>query len=154
MAHVKHVVQYLMLVGLPFLGLLGVLRFGRDMTAPMAVHGTYLVTTTGGTGGPCLRELLGDSSLAVTQSGARIQVRLGQRAVRLDGQLSGNRLRAEGGLPTTTTCPSGERIRFEGIATRVAGQVRLDLQLRAECAACGSLTVEAAQPRAKPAAGS
>ena len=154
MAHVKHLVQYLMLVGLPFLGLLGVLRFGRDMTAPMAVHGTYLVTTTGGTGGPCLRELLGDSSLAVTQSGARIQVRLGQRAVRLDGQLDGNRLRAEGELPTTTTCPSGEPIRFEGLATRVAGRMRLDLQLRAECAACGSLTVEASRPRREPIAGS
>jgi hypothetical protein len=154
MAQVKHLVQYLMLVGLPFLGLLGVLRIGRDMTAPMAVHGTYLVTTTGGTGGSCLRELLADSSLAVTQSGERIQVRVGRRAVRLDGQLNGNRLRAEGELPTTTTCPSGEPIRFEGLATRVAGQVRLDLQLRAECAACGSLTLEAFRARREPVAGS
>jgi hypothetical protein len=154
MAHVKHIVQYLALVGLPFLGLLGVLRIGRDLTAPMAVHGTYLVTTTGGTGGSCLRELLADSHLGVTQSGERIQVRLGLPAVRLAGQLTGNRLHAEGQLPATTTCPSGEPIRFEGLATRVAGQVRLDLQLRAECAACGSLTFEASRARREPVAGS
>jgi hypothetical protein len=150
MAHIKHLVQYLALVGLPFLGLLGVLRVGRDMTAPMAVHGPYLVATTGGTGGSCLKALLADSSLAVSQSGERIQVRLGQRAVRLDGQLTGNALRAEGELPATTACPSGEPIRLEGLASRVEGQVRLDLQLRAECAACGSLTVQASRARRDP----
>ena len=77
MAHVKHLVQYLALVGLPFLGLLGVLRIGRDMIAPMAVHGRYTVAVIGGTGGPCLGELLADSALVVSQSGERIEVRLG-----------------------------------------------------------------------------
>jgi hypothetical protein len=154
MAHVKHLIQYLALVGLPFVGLLGVLRMGRDMTAPMAVHGTYTVAAVGGTGGPCLRDLLADSTLAITQSGGRIEIRLGARAVRLHGHLTGDRLAASGELPATGACPAGEPVRLEGLATRVVRQIRLDAQLRAECTACGSITVEASRPRRAAGSGS
>jgi hypothetical protein len=154
MAHVKHLVQYLTLVGIPFLGLLGVLRLGRDVTAPMAVHGTYVIAATGGTGGRCLRALLTDSTLVITQSGEQIEVRLGRSAVLLDGHLTGNRLSAEGPLPGIGACAAGQPIRFEGLAIRTGQQVRLDAQLGAECAACGSLTVEASRPRRAPGRGS
>jgi hypothetical protein len=154
MAHIKHLVLYLTLVGLPFLGLLGILRIGRDMSAPMAVHGAYTVAAVGGRGGSCLRGLLADSALAITQSGERIEVRLGAGAVRMDGQLRGDRLTATGELPATDACPAGEPIRFEGLAARVGRGMRLDAHLRAECTACGSLTVEASRPPWAPGAGS
>jgi len=136
------------------LGLLGVLRLGRDITAPMAVHGTYTIAPTSGTGGHCLWALLADSILAVTQSGERVEVRLGRRAVRLDGHLTGNRLSAEGALPAIGACPTGKLIRFEGLAIRAGQQMRLDASLRAECVACGSLTFAASRPSRAPRSGS
>jgi hypothetical protein len=145
--HVKHVFQYLLLVGVPFVGLLGVLRVGRDLTAPMAVHGDYHAGRMDSDGGPCPRTLLADSTLTITQSGGRIEVLVGAHAVRLSGRLEGDRLSASGELPAADGCPAGERVSFEAQATRTAGRVTLEGRMQAECAACGSARFDATSPR-------
>jgi hypothetical protein len=149
MTHVKHLIQYLALVGAPALGLLGVLRLGRDLTAPMAVHGTYPLAATGGSAGPCLRQLVSDSTLAIAQSGERIEVRLARGAV-LHGVLDGTRITARGTLPAGGECPADEPVRFEAATIRAGREVRLEAQLRAECAACGSLALRAVQTAPAP----
>jgi len=60
---VRHLVAYLLFVGIPLAGLLGVLRLGQGIRAPQAVHGRYVVTHLESPG-TCQAYLLsGDSSL-------------------------------------------------------------------------------------------
>ncbi|HET7038279.1 MAG TPA: hypothetical protein VFH97_00235 [Gemmatimonadales bacterium] len=152
MRHVRHVFQYLLLVGLPFAGLLGVLHTGRGLAAPMAVHGPFHLETIDAGAGTCLRTVLADSTLAITQSGERIGLSIGSHGLGLAGRLDGRRLSAAGELPATAGCPARARIRLEAQATRDAGRLSLAGTLQTGCAGCDSATFDAVQPR-RPAAG-
>ena len=133
----RHIVAYLLVVGGPLLGLLGVLRIGRDIRAPMSVHGAYVlqVSDSGAVRAqPCLRYLLSgtDSTLRITQSGAQVAATLGpEKNVALRGDLDGDRLRLAGAIdaaavPDSNACASGDTLYLTVRASRDEIVKRLD----------------------------
>src|SRR3954469_23378219 len=69
-------VAYLCLVGVPLLGVLGVLRAGQRLAAPVAVNGTWTVQADlSGLGGTACTQLLAEVRqpfLSVAQSGGHL----------------------------------------------------------------------------------
>jgi hypothetical protein len=76
----KTVLLYLGLVGLPLLGVLGILQVGRGLTAPPAFGGTWRLAAAASEDGCTLPA----APLHVAQSGWRAQVALGATAVQAD----------------------------------------------------------------------
>lgn len=76
----EFVISYLLLVVLPILALLGILKYGRRLTAPLAVAGVWKVQTDlAGTGSLPCSELFGslqDASLVISQSGKNLTLTL------------------------------------------------------------------------------
>ena len=70
----RHLISYLLFVGIPLAGLLGVLRVGQRIPAPRAVHGAWAVQPMAASGRVCTRYLLSDadSTLTITQSGRQL----------------------------------------------------------------------------------
>ena len=95
----RHLISYLLFVGIPFCGLVIVLRLGEDTRAPAAVHGAYAVLPMASPGRVCHRYLLlgGDSTVRITQSGRQLTATLGPaNDVILQGTLSGQEISLEG----------------------------------------------------------
>jgi hypothetical protein len=140
---VRHLLAYLLFVGLPFTGLLGVMRLGQSIRAPQAVHGEYAVTRLD-SADPCQSFLLsGDSSLTLAQSGRQVTGTLGRTgSVTLRGTVTGSELTLAGVLPPGATpsragCPVGDTVRITGLARRAPDHGRLDATLRfTRCADC------------------
>ena len=152
----KHVLAYLVFVGIPLAGLFGILRVGQGIEAPMAIHGSYVVLPMAPSGFACYAYLLGgdDSTVTVTQSGRQVTVTLGPKAeVTLSGKLVGADLTAEGVIAAGTTpryvaCPVGDTIRMTVQAHRERFVKRLDARLfAAGCPECDPLAFEAVRPR-------
>src|SRR5688500_17015679 len=102
----RHLLAYLLFVGLPLAGLYGVLHVGQRIAAPMAIHGAYAVAPTAPSAFACYAYLLGgaDSSVTVAQSGRQVVVTLGpRREVDLRGRLQGSHLTAAGVIPPGAT---------------------------------------------------
>jgi len=74
------VVAYILLVGLPLLGLVGVLRSGRGLVAPISVDGVWKFVTDGPNppAGMCGKSLasIQDSLVTISQSGSRLTLTL------------------------------------------------------------------------------
>jgi hypothetical protein len=74
------VVSYLFLVILPVMALLGILKYGRRLTAPMAVGGVWKLesnlASTGNAGCSGLFGSLQDASLVILQSGKNLTLTL------------------------------------------------------------------------------
>jgi hypothetical protein len=51
------VVAYTLLVGLPLLGLAGVLRSGRNITAPISIDGTWKIETQSSSTQACAKSI-------------------------------------------------------------------------------------------------
>jgi hypothetical protein len=140
---VRHLLAYVLFVGLPLTGLLGVLRLGQSIRAPQAVHGRYEVTGLE-SADACQSFLLGgDSSLTLTQSGRQVTATLSPAgAVTLRGDLLGSTLSLAGVLPSGATparaaCPVGDTVRLTGQARRSPDLGRLDATLRfVRCGGC------------------
>jgi hypothetical protein len=140
---VRHLVAYLLFVGVPFTGLMGVLRLGQGLRAPQAVHGIYAVSL-GESAATCPAVLLsGDSSLTLAQSGRQITATLGRAgAVTLRGTVSDSVLSLtgvvpRGAAPSSAGCPAGDTLRLTGLARRTQGPGRIDGTLRfTRCADC------------------
>jgi hypothetical protein len=143
---VRHLFAYLVFVGLPFAGLMGVLRVGQTIRAPQAVHGRYVVTHLE-SAGTCQAFLLsGDSSLMMTQSGRQVTAMLGRaETVTLRGRVEGSTLTLSGvmpaGLPARAACPANDTVRLVGQARRAPDHGHLDGTLAflrcADCATTG-----------------
>jgi hypothetical protein len=106
------VLFYILLVGLPILGLFGVLRKGRSLTPPISVDGSWKVQTDGVATLPC-----GNASqpsninLAISQSGETFTMNLGgvQKSP-IFGALDGTTLKATGpssAWPGDNSCAGG-----------------------------------------------
>jgi hypothetical protein len=158
---VRHLIAYLLFVGIPLSGLLGVLRLGQAIRAPQAVHGVYAVTRLE-SADPCQTFLLsGDSSLTLAQSGRQITATLGRAGgVTLRGTVSGSELTLAGALPpgaapSRAGCPAGDTVRITGLARRAPDQGRLDATLRfTRCADCPPAGFSATRiPRARGRSG-
>jgi hypothetical protein len=76
------VVAYVLLVGLPLLGLVGILRKGRALSAPFSVNGTWKIEaeadSTQLAGLPCAKSVshLSNSLLLISQSGKSLSLTL------------------------------------------------------------------------------
>ncbi|HET7425365.1 MAG TPA: hypothetical protein VFJ92_17505 [Gemmatimonadales bacterium] len=139
----RHLLAYLVFVGIPFAGLMGVLRLGQGIRAPQAVHGRYAVTHLE-SAGTCQAYLLsGDSSLTMTQSGTQVTASLGRAgAVTLRGHVEGSTLTLAGVvpvLPPQAACPAGDTVRLVGQARRAPDHGHLDGTLAfLRCADCST----------------
>ena len=152
----RHLLAYLVFVGVPLGGLYGVLRVGQGITAPMAIHGAYAVVPMAPSGFACYAYLLGggDSTLAVAQSGRQVTITLGPRAeITLRGSLVGVNLTAQGVIRPGTTprhlaCPAGDTIRMTVEAHRESRVKRLDASLLvAGCPDCQPIGFVAVRSR-------
>jgi hypothetical protein len=152
----RHVIVYLLFVGVPLAGLLGVLRVGQGLEAPLAVHGAWAVQPKPAIGRVCTRYLLSDSdsSLSISQSGHELTAALGPAGdVALRGALTGNAFALEGvvqpgATPRHVACTVGDTVRLEGRVS-TAGQLR---QLEgglwfSACSDCVHIEFTAARPR-------
>jgi hypothetical protein len=88
--HARSIAVYALLVGLPLVGLLGVLRKGHDLEAPPPVDGTWWVNVGASCG------LSGGERLEIVQSGQYVAVSLADREP-LQGRFRDGVLRARGG---------------------------------------------------------
>ncbi len=99
------VVAYVFLVGLPLLGLAGLLRSGRHLAAPLSVDGIWKIEANGSGGktSSCgaVATLL-SAPLLVSQSGTNLVVSFGSSKIAVPGSLEGKSLK--------TSIPDGESL--------------------------------------------
>ena len=99
MAHTNRnfVIAYILLVGLPLLGLVGVLRSGRSLTAPFSVDGAWKLDAGAAhaSAAPCADFLLSvsNSSVSISQSGTSLVIGLGGKTT--TGTLAGETIKAQ-----------------------------------------------------------
>lgn len=155
----RHLLSYLLFVGIPLVGLLGVLRVGQGIEAPRAVHGTWEVQPMAPSGRVCTRYLLSDadSTLRISQSGRELTAALDPRAeVSLRGALTGNQLALEGVIPPDATprhvaCTGGDTLRLTARISAAGGTRQLEARLwSSACADCGAVSFTASRPRDYP----
>jgi hypothetical protein len=149
--------SYLLFVGVPLTGLLGVLRLGQGLEAPLAVHGSWAVQPMPAPGRVCTRYLLAaaDSSLTISQSGRELTAALGpSREVALRGALEGDELALEGVIqpgatPRHVACTVGDTVRLEARVSSAAPVRELEADLWfSACAECGPTEFTVARPNA------
>ena len=142
-------------MGLPLAGLLGVLRIGRGIEAPLAVHGAWAVQPMAATGRVCTRYLLfgADSSLTIAQSGRELTATLGPSGeVALRGALDGDELALEGviqpgAIPRYVACTVGDTVRLEAQVSSAAPLRELEADLWfSACVDCGPTGFTVARP--------
>lgn len=150
----RHLLSYVLFVGVPLAGLVGVLRLGQGLDAPRAVHGAWTVQPMAASGRLCAGYLLsGDSSLVVTQSGRQLSASLGpEKDVTLRGRLTGDELTLEGVVQPGATrrhvgCGPGDTLRLAGRVFRNDRLARLDARLwSSACRECGPVGFTAVGP--------
>ena len=146
----RFVVAYILLVGLPLVGLAGVLKTGRHLTAPISVDGTWKVEATASHAStPCDQAIasLLSSNLIVSQSGRSLELTLGEgNKIDFPGQLEGDNITASlmPGLgcrddqPVTLTASVDAKSEPKGLAGTL------------KCASCPPLEFHAVrQPKAQ-----
>ena len=147
--------SYVLFVGLPLAGLLGVLRIGQGIEAPLAVHGAWAVQPMAAPGRVCTRYLLfgADSSLTIAQSGRELTATLGPSGeVALRGALDGDELALEGviqpgAIPRYVACTVGDTVRLEAQVSSAAPLRELEADLWfSACADCGPTAFTVARP--------
>ncbi len=152
----RHVLSYLLFVGIPLTGLLGVLRVGQWIEAPRAVHGYWAVQPMAASGRVCTRYLLtdADSTLLISQSGRQLTGSLGPGSeVGLRGSLTGNEISLEGVIQPEATpryvgCTEGDTLRLTARFSASRGIRQLEARLwSSSCADCGAVGFTAARPR-------
>lgn len=110
------VIAYIVLVGLPILGLVGVLKKGRSLTAPISVDGTWTLKADAAALAalPCAKALAGtqDATMSISQSGGNFTLNLnnGPKAA-ASGTLDGTTFKASvppAAWPGESGCASGQ----------------------------------------------
>ena len=91
------VIAYILLVGLPLLGLVGVLRSGRSLNAPFSVDGAWKIQAADGhaSAAPCadFLSLASNSPVSISQSGTSLVIALGGKTT--TGTLAGKTIKAQ-----------------------------------------------------------
>jgi len=107
-ANRRFVLAYILLVGVPLLGLAGVLKFGRGLSAPISVDGVWKLSTDGTHLPPqCAKGLafLQGSLMTFSQSGKDVTVTVNSEGVIAgSGVIEGTTLNAS--LPVVETTPN------------------------------------------------
>ncbi len=97
----KFVLAYTFLVGLPILGLVGVLKSGRSLTPPYSVDGAWKIGTVATRDCSCTTYFtsLSNATLSISQSGTILVLVLGESAKTVaktaTGSLQGKVIRAQ-----------------------------------------------------------
>lgn len=94
----KIIGQYILMVGLPLLCLLGVLWAGADLQAPQSVNGvwTVAITSSGDAGCAGFSAWEGEPQLVIAQSGNALTLQFNNLSFpRLDGKLDGLAITAQ-----------------------------------------------------------
>jgi hypothetical protein len=111
------VIAYILLVGLPILGLVGVLKSGRNLTAPISIDGVWQVQADPAqlAASPCGKALAShaDATFAISQSGktfllgfGSVNPSNGSRSV-ASGTIDGTTLRASLPGNSVASAPDG-----------------------------------------------
>ena len=130
MSNRRLIVAYIFLVGLPLLGLIGILHGGQRLQAPISVAGNWNINAdlSPWSGMPC-GDLLGSGKpplLTISQSGDRLVLAFNNsQATRLAGSIRGTALAA--GLedprdPAGGQCSAGQAIGVAGEVSKDGGQ--------------------------------
>jgi hypothetical protein len=152
-ANKKFLVIYVLLVGLPLLGLAGVLRSGRGLRAPISVDGVWRFRTdsanlpAGGCGQPLAS--LQDSLVTISQSGKGLVVSLNNGAPAAgSGVIEGTTLNATVPLPETSAnapgCASDNLLTLRATIDPKADPRSMQGTISANgCASCASVQYQA-----------
>jgi len=105
------VIAYVFLVVLPVLGLVGVLKSGRGLTAPFSVDGVWKIESSRPSASPCVNFLssISNAPLSISQSGKSLVVTLGGGTKTTMGTLDGKILKAQftGADKASAECGNG-----------------------------------------------
>jgi len=143
----KPVLLYLILVGLPILGTLGLLRAGQDLSAPISVAGTWEVRlSVPNPPSDDFRLPPGPTVLKISQSGTHLLLAFDEKT-RLEGNVQGMTIYAgpaEGSNSATAVslAPSAVHLRatidrspatdqLQGVITFARGNLRTEVPLTA-----------------------
>jgi hypothetical protein len=154
------VIAYILLVGLPIAGLLGVLKTGRHLAAPVSVDGNWKVRATAdaAASSACFQSIswLQDSPLAISQSGPGLVLSWnGVTKPTAPGSLDGNAIKAS--IPTGSAsgaCGGGNLTLLATVDPKseprsMKGTITVD-----GCSSCATLDVHGVrQPRSLPKGG-
>jgi hypothetical protein len=121
---IKSIVTYLLMIGIPLLGLLWILNWGERLEAPPAIAGDWQIE---GSLAECFAEP--PSALAFQQSGRFIQVEVGDASG--EARLDGHELRASVNSPEGPCARVEVEGSFDLAAQRFAGRAT-----SSECDAC------------------
>lgn len=105
---------YLSMVGIPVLGLLGVLRIGESLNVPPSIGGIWTIEEASATRlrQSCLP--LASAEIAISQSGQYVQVRLGDgETPPMDGRIRDRQLIVRGESACSTPEVACEQSSFE-----------------------------------------
>ena len=140
-AHRRFAVAYTFLVALPVMGLLGILKIGKTLTAPLSVDGSWTVQAKEGSlsSATCADPV--NDSLVVEQSGRTLEITLdGMKSV---GSIDGNTLHASFSSSVPSTSCS-RLLSFSGTVDpnnnprTISGVLSV-----ADCPSCSSVTFKA-----------
>ena len=118
-------IEYLFMVGVPLLLLIGVLQKGRGLSAPTAVHGKWRIEVDWlpDTASPCETtfQALDASGLEITQSGAYLDASVqNAEGTILRGRSEGVNLWLES-VPSEESVLNGDLLRLTGTLMNVGG---------------------------------
>lgn len=153
-------IAYVCLVGIPLLGLIGIVHEGQHLNAPASVNGNWSVEGdfAAWAGKPCADLLTAEKrpALNISQSGSMLSIVLGDAQVApLTGTIEGTTLTAGVEDPTPSGSAScNAAIRVKATASKDREQRRLMgiLQLNT-CASCAPVAFLAIHPDAEPKGG-
>jgi hypothetical protein len=142
----KSVLLYLVLVGTPLLGLLGIIEAGERLTPPQSVGGDWQLADESAralagwcAAGPVARP---PTTLTVSQSGTYLELAFDGRPKRsLSARLDGDAITGAFALPDWASCPGHRAL----LRARVGDGDRMIATLRgdAACPGCPALQLEA-----------
>ena len=151
------VIAYILLVGLPLLGLVGVLKSGRSLNAPFSVDGAWKMDAGAAhpSAAPCgdFLSSVSNSPVSISQSGTSLVIGLGGKTTA--GSLNGKIIKAQfagANSPNPTDC-SDRSLAMTATLDPLTEPRTLSGRLSVEgCASCAPVEFRAVkQPR--PAGG-
>jgi hypothetical protein len=140
-SNTRFILAYILLVGFPLLGLAGVLKAGRSLSAPLAVDGVWKLdaVTAQQETQICIQPLAAlDSLLTISQSGRELGLTLNKQATATGaGMIEGAELSATFQLPKSSPEGCGDslvlnaRIESKAVPKLMSGTISFR-----ECASC------------------
>ncbi len=129
----RAILLYLLLVGTPVLGILGLLRVGQSLTPPISMRGTWTVQLSLQTADStsCASAVSGSDQavLAISQSGPQLQLILkGKEWIALAGEIHDTTVTAEGpsasaGAGASSSIHLNARVDRQAKPNRLLGQI-------------------------------